>query len=58
MKTNLDHLPAKKQAQVRALGELIRAEAKVEMSSSSGATPRGDRVEIRSGIISATSTCS
>jgi len=31
MKTSLDHLPEKKQHQVRALGELIRKEAEVEM---------------------------
>ncbi|MFO0759262.1 MAG: HEPN domain-containing protein [Byssovorax sp.] len=45
MKTSLDHLPAKKQAQVRALGELIRAEAKVEMVILFGSYARGDWVE-------------
>ena len=45
MKTSLDHLPEKKQHQVRALGELIRKEAEVEMVILFGSFARGDWVE-------------
>jgi len=44
MKTSLEHLPEKKQAQVRALAELIRAEAEVEMVILFGSYARGDWV--------------
>jgi predicted nucleotidyltransferase/HEPN domain-containing protein len=45
MKTALDHLPEKKQHQLRALGELIRKEAPVEMVILFGSFARGDWVE-------------
>jgi uncharacterized protein len=45
MKTTLDHLPEKKQHQLRALAELIRAEAEVEMIILFGSFARGDAVE-------------
>ena len=44
MKDTLDHLPPKKQRQLRALAELIRAEAKVEMVVLFGSHARGDWV--------------
>jgi predicted nucleotidyltransferase/HEPN domain-containing protein len=45
MKTSLEHLPEKKQHQLRALGELIRKEAEVEMVILFGSFARGDWVE-------------
>jgi predicted nucleotidyltransferase/HEPN domain-containing protein len=45
MKTALDHLPEKKQHQLRALGELICKEAPVEMVILFGSFARGDWVE-------------
>src|SRR5687767_15826433 len=45
MKTSLDHLPEKKQHQIRALGELIRKEAEVEMVILFGSFARGVGVE-------------
>jgi len=45
MKTTLDHLPEKKKHQLRALAELIRAEAEVEMIILFGSFARGDAVE-------------
>jgi len=44
MEDTLDHLPPKKQRQLRALAELIRAEAKVEMVVLFGSHARGDWV--------------
>jgi uncharacterized protein len=49
MKTSLDHLPEKKQHQIRALGELIRKEAEVEMVILFGSFARGDWVEDPAG---------
>ncbi len=45
MKTTLDHLPEKKKHQLRALSELIRVEAEVEMIILFGSFARGDAVE-------------
>jgi predicted nucleotidyltransferase/HEPN domain-containing protein len=45
MKTSLAHLPEKKQQQLRALGELIRAEAEVDLVILFGSYARGDWVE-------------
>jgi uncharacterized protein len=45
MKESLDHLPAKKQEQLRAVADLIRAEAEVEMVILFGSHARGDWVE-------------
>jgi predicted nucleotidyltransferase/HEPN domain-containing protein len=45
MKTSLDHLPDNKQRRLRALGELIRKEAEVEMIILFGSFARGDWVE-------------
>lgn len=45
MKQSLEHLPEKKQAQVRGLAELIQTEAKVEMIILFGSYARGDWVE-------------
>jgi HEPN domain-containing protein/predicted nucleotidyltransferase len=45
MKTSLEHLPEKKQHQIRALGELICKEAEVEMVILFGSFARGDWVE-------------
>ena len=45
MKTSLDHLPEKKQHQLRALAELIRKEAPIEMVILFGSFARGDWVE-------------
>ena len=44
MKDTLDHLPPKKQRQLQALADLIRAEAKVEMIVLFGSHARGDWV--------------
>ncbi len=45
MKTSLAHLPEKKQQQLRGLGELIRAEAEVDLVILFGSYARGDWVE-------------
>jgi predicted nucleotidyltransferase/HEPN domain-containing protein len=45
MKKSLEHLPEKKQDQCRALAELIRKEAEVEMVILFGSYARGDWVE-------------
>ncbi len=45
MKTSLESLPEKKQHQLRALAELIRKEAQVEMVILFGSFARGDAVE-------------
>jgi predicted nucleotidyltransferase/HEPN domain-containing protein len=45
MKRDLDHLPPKKQRQLRAVAELIRNEAKPEMVILFGSHARGDFVE-------------
>jgi predicted nucleotidyltransferase len=49
MKTTLDHLPAKKQDQLRAVAELIRKEADPEMVVLFGSYARGDWVEDPAG---------
>ncbi len=45
MKTSLAHLPEKKQQQLRALAELIRAEAEGDMVILFGSCAHGDWVE-------------
>ena len=49
MKDTLDHLPARKQQQLRAVAELIRAEADPEMVILFGSHARGDWVEDPAG---------
>ena len=49
MKTSLEHLPEKKQQQLRALAGLICAEAEVEMVILFGSYARGDWVEDAEG---------
>jgi predicted nucleotidyltransferase/HEPN domain-containing protein len=49
MKTTLDHLPAKKQDQLRAVADLIRKEADPEMVILFGSYARGDWVEDPAG---------
>src|SRR5215468_10944850 len=49
MKDTLDHLPAKKQDQLRAVADLIRGEADPEMIVLFGSHARGDWVEDPAG---------
>jgi predicted nucleotidyltransferase/HEPN domain-containing protein len=49
MKTTLDHLPAKKQDQLRAVADLIRKDADPEMVVLFGSYARGDWVEDPAG---------
>jgi uncharacterized protein len=49
MKDSLDHLPAKKRDQIRAVADLIRAEADPEMVVLFGSHARGDWVEDPAG---------
>ncbi len=49
MKDTLDHLPAKKQHQLRAVADLLRKEADPEMVVLFGSRARGDWVEDPAG---------